>query len=56
MKSLILKLVALGGVVAVIAILWPVFTQTETSLAIIFVVLSMAGIGIAALALFRSKR
>ena len=56
MKSLILKLVALSGVIAVIAILWPIFTQTETSLAIIFVVLSMAGIGFAALAPFRSKR
>jgi hypothetical protein len=56
MKTLILKLVALGGVVALVAILWPIFTKAETSLAIIFVVLSMAGIGIAALALFSRKR
>ena len=56
MKSLILKLVALGSVVALVAILWPIFTQAETSLAVIFVVLSMVGIGIAALALFSRKR
>jgi hypothetical protein len=56
MKPLILKLAALGGVIALVAILWPIFTQAETSLAIIFVVLSMAGIGIAALALFSKKR
>lgn len=52
MKTLILKLVALGGVIGLVAILWPIFTRAETSLAIIFVVLSMIGIGIAALALF----
>jgi hypothetical protein len=56
MKPLILKLAALGGVIALVAILWPIFTQAETSLAIIFVVLSMAGIGIGALALFSKKR
>lgn len=56
MKTLILKLVALGGMMALVALLWPIFTRAETSLAIIFVVLSMAGIGIAALALFSRKR
>jgi hypothetical protein len=56
MKTLILKLVALGGMMALVALLWPIFTQAETSLAIIFVVLSMAGIGIAALALFSKRR
>jgi len=56
MKPLILKLAALGGVIALVVILWPIFIQAETSLAIIFVVLSMAGIGIAALALFSKKR
>jgi len=56
MKPLILKLLALGGVIALVAILWPIFTQAETSLAIIFVILSMAGIGIAALTLFSKKR
>ena len=56
MKPLILKLAALGGVIALVAIIWPIFIQAETSLAIIFVVLSMAGIGIAALALFSKKR
>lgn len=56
MKPLILKLLALGGVIAMVAILWPIFTQAETSLAIIFVVLSLAGIGIAAIALFSGRR
>ncbi len=56
MKTLILKLVALGGMIALVAALWPIFTEAETSLAIIFVVLSMAGIGIAALAMFSKKR
>jgi hypothetical protein len=56
MKTLILKLVALGDMMALVALLWPIFTKAETSLAIIFVVLSMAGIGIAALALFSKKR
>lgn len=56
MKPIFLKLAALGGVIALVAILWPIFTKAETSLAIIFVVLSMAGIGIAALALFSTKR
>jgi len=51
-----MKLAALGGVIALVAIIWPIFIQAETSLAIIFVVLSMAGIGIAALALFSKKR
>jgi hypothetical protein len=56
MKSRILKLVALGGMVLFVAALWPVFSQAETSLAIIFVVLSATGIGIAALAMFSGKR
>ena len=56
MKTLILKLVALVGMMALVALLWPIFTQAETSLAMIFVVLSMAGIGVAALALFSRKR
>lgn len=56
MKTLILKLVALGGMIALVAALWPIFTEAETSLAIIFLVLSMAGIGIAALAMFSKKR
>ena len=56
MKTLILKFVAIGGVIALVAFLWPILTEAETSLAIIFVVLSMAGIGIAALALFSRKR
>lgn len=56
MKTLILKSVALGGVILLVAILWPIFTQAETSLAAIYVVVSMAGIGIAALALFSKKR
>jgi hypothetical protein len=56
MKSTILKLVALGGVIALVALLWPIFIQAETSLTFIYVVVSMAGIGIAALALFVKKR
>lgn len=56
MKSLILKLVALGGVIAFVALLWPIFTQAETSLAIIFVALSAVATGVAALALFGGKR
>mgnify|MGYP001405201353 FL=1 len=60
MKTLILKLgglkfASLGGMLILVALLWPIFTQAETSLAIIFVVLSMAGIGIASMAMF-SKR
>ena len=60
MKTLILKLgglkfASLGGMLILVALLWPIFTQAETSLAIIFVVLSMVGIGIAAMAMF-SKR
>ena len=56
MKTLSLKLLALGGMLALVAALWPIFTEAETSLAIIFVVLSMVGIGIAALAMFSKKR
>ena len=55
MKTLILKFASLGGMLILVALLWPIFTQAETSLAIIFVVLSMVGIGIAAMAMF-SKR
>ena len=60
MKTLILKLgglkfASLGGMLILVALLWPIFTQAETSLAIIFVVLSMVGICIAAMAMF-SKR
>ncbi len=56
MKSLILKLVALGGVIAFVALLWPIFTQAETSLAIIFVVSSVVATGVAAFALFGGRR
>lgn len=56
MKTLTLKLAALGGMVILAALLWPIFTQAETSLAIIFVVLSAVGIGIAAMALFSKRR
>jgi hypothetical protein len=56
MKSSILKLVALGGMIALVVMLWPIFIQAETSLAFIYVVVSMAGIGIAALAMFSKKR
>jgi hypothetical protein len=56
MKTLILKIAALTGMILLVAALWPIFTQAETSLAIIFVVLSMVGIGIAGLAMFSKKR
>lgn len=60
MKTLILKLgvlkfAVLDGILLLVALLWPIFTQAETSLAIIFVELSVIGIGIAAMAMF-SKR
>ena len=56
MKLRILKLVALGGVITFVALLWPIFTKAETSLAIIFVVLSGLATGVAALALFGNRR
>ena len=56
MKSCLLKLIALVGVVAFVALLWPIFTRAETSLAIIFVVLSGVATGVAALALFGGSR
>jgi len=56
MKTLVLKLAALVGMIVLVATLWPIFTQAETSLAIIFVVLSITGVGIAALAMFSRKR
>jgi hypothetical protein len=56
MKLRLLKIFALIGVVLFVAALWPVFTQAETSLAAGFVIVSAAGIGIAALALFSNKR
>ncbi|MDA1278638.1 MAG: hypothetical protein O3B95_01140 [Chloroflexi bacterium] len=52
MKTKILKLIALGGILAFVALLWPVFTRAETSLAIVFVVVSGLGVGIAFLAFF----
>ena len=55
MKQQILKLVALGGVIAFTALLWPIFIQAETSLAIIFVALSALAIGVAVIALFGGK-
>jgi len=56
MKLRLLKIFALIGVVLFVAALWPVFTQAEASLAAGFVIVSAAGIGIAALALFSNKR
>ena len=56
MKQTILKLTALAGVFALVAALWPIFIEAETSLAAIYVIASSAGIGIAALALFSKKR
>ena len=41
---------------AFVALLWPIFTRAETSLAVIFVVLSGLGVGIASLALFGRQR
>lgn len=56
MKSRFVKILALGGVAGFVALLWPIFIRAETSLAFIFVVLSFAGTGVAALALFGGKR
>ncbi len=56
MKLTILKLVSLGGVITFVALLWPIFTRAETSLAIIFVVLSGVATGVAALALFGNRQ
>ena len=56
MKSRFLKILALGGVIGFVVLLWPIFIQAETSLAIIFVTLSFAVIGLAAIALFGGKR
>ena len=56
MKSRFLKILALGGVIGFVVLLWPIFIQAETSLAIIFVALSFAGVGLAVIALFGGKR
>ncbi len=56
MKQRFLKSAALGGVITLVALLWPIFTRAETSLAIFFIVLSAVAVGIAALALFSNKR
>ena len=56
MKQTILKITALAGVIALVAALWPIFIEAETSLAAIYVIASAAGIGIAGLALFSKKR
>ena len=56
MKSRFLKILARGGVIGFVVLLWPIFIQAETSLAIIFVTLSFAVIGLAAIALFGGKR
>ncbi len=56
MKQTILKLAALAGVILLVVVLWPIFTEAETSLAAFYVIASAAGIGIAALALFSKKR
>jgi|TARA_B100000959_G_scaffold203394_1_gene212996 hypothetical protein len=40
-------LATLGGLILLVALLSPIFIQAETPLAIIFTVLSVAGIGIA---------
>jgi len=56
MKSRFLKILALGGVIGFVVLLWPIFIQAETSLAIIFVTLLFAVIGLAAIALFGGKR
>ena len=56
MKTLILKLTALGGVILLAILLWQIFKEVETSLKTIFIVISAVGIGIASLALFSKKR
>jgi hypothetical protein len=56
MKQIILKSAALAGVIVLVAVLWPIFTEAETSLAAFYVIASAAGIDIAGLALFSKKR
>jgi hypothetical protein len=46
----------LAGVIVLVAVLWPISTAAETSLAAFYVIASAAGIGIAGLALFSKKR
>jgi hypothetical protein len=46
----------LGGVIVLVAVLWPISTAAETSLAAFYVTASTAGIGITGLALLSKKR
>ena len=46
----------MAGVIVLVAVLWPIFTEAETSIAVFYVIASAAGIGIAWLALFSKKR
>ena len=56
MKRTILKIAVLTGVIALVAALWPIFIEVETSLRTIYLIASAAGIGIAVRALLSKKR
>ena len=47
---------ALLGVIAIVTALWPIFTQAETSLRVVFVAAAFAGVLVAALSLFSTRR
>ena len=56
MKQALLKILALLGVIVIVTALWPIFTQAETSLKVVFLAAAFIGVIVAVFSLFSRRR
>ena len=56
MKQALLKILALLGVIVIVTALWPIFTQAETSLKVVFLAAAFIGVLVAVFSLFSRRR
>ena len=56
MKQALLKILALLGVIVIVTALWPIFTQAETSLKVVFLTAAFIGVLVAVFSLFSRRR
>ncbi len=56
MKQALLKILALLGVIVIVTALWPIFTQAETSLKVVFLAAAFIGVLVAVFSLISRRR
>mgnify|MGYP001205975297 CR=1 FL=1 len=56
MKQALLKILALLGVIVIVTGWWPIFTQAETSLKVVFLAAAFIGVLVAVFSLFSRRR